>query len=230
MIRDRGRPARRGRGGRARAAAVAAVGGAILCGAVAIAPHAAAASETQVVQGRILRLVSTADWSAAASLVPGQRIRWDVEVSADAPDPGTVSVGVSAHGGADLRLDARSCPDAWIGDSCPAGETLLRSGWEPAATGQVWPLLSAPSTAVVHLRLDVALADDAAGTTELRVHADGVGDTVAAGPGLAATGGGVQAAPLWLGAGLLLAGALIGAGRVRARTLRTWDRREDGGS
>ena len=64
-----------------------------------------ASPTTEIIQGRILRLVSVADWEAAGSLLPGQQVRWDVAVSAVAPDPGIVTIALSATGEAPLLLD-----------------------------------------------------------------------------------------------------------------------------
>lgn len=157
--------------------------------ALAVATPAWAAPTTQVVQGEVLRLVSVADWQAAASLQPGERVRWDVEVSAQAPDPGTVRVGVSATGDAVVTLDAALCMRPWAADTCPSGITVLRAGWEIPRDGTEIELAEFADTEIGHLRLEVALAE-ARGSTDLRVHAWGSGEAVDAGPGggLATTG------------------------------------------
>lgn len=158
---------------------------------VASASPAWAAPTTEVIQGQVLRLVSVADWDAAGTLVPGQPVRWDVAVSADAPDPGTVTIGVSATGDAPLLLDASLCGEEWQADGCPGGEVVLRSGWDIPRDGSEVALAEMADTDVAHLRLSIAIGMNAdAGSTNVRVHASGEGETVVAGPdgGLATTG------------------------------------------
>ncbi|GAT73871.1 hypothetical protein [Microbacterium hydrocarbonoxydans] len=172
---------------------------------------ATAAPTTEVVQGEVLRLVSVADWDAASSLLPGQPVRWDIAVSADAPDPGVIGIGISASGGAPLVLDAWLCMQAWEGGDCPSGATVLRSGWEVPRDGAEVPLAQISDTEVAHLRLSVALAAEEDGRTEVRVHATGAGESAVVGPGggLAATGMPSPALPWVLGGGSLIAGILL---------------------
>src|SRR5690349_25128393 len=109
--------------GRTRVRLLAAIAASTIAGigALGVGGPAVAAPTTAVVQGQVLRLVSVADWDAAASLRPGEPVQWDVTVSADAPDPGTVSIGISARGDADLLVDAHVCMRAWEGSECPGG-------------------------------------------------------------------------------------------------------------
>lgn len=150
-----------------------------------------AAPTTQVVQGSVLRLVSVADWDAAGSLLPGDAVQWDVAVSADAPDPGTVTIGVSATGDAGLVVDARLCMDEWTVSGCPGGESVLRTDWDIPRDGEEITLTSMADTQTAHLRFSIALAaGDASGRTDVRLHASGVGETAVIGQdgGLATTG------------------------------------------
>lgn len=179
---------------------------------------AEAAPTTEVVQGHVLRLVSVADWQAASSLLPGQSVQWDIAVSADAPDPGTVRIGVSATGGAPLVVDAVLCMAAWRGDTCPDGATVLRSGWEVPRDGAEVPLAEIADTEVAHLRLSVSLGGAGeGGRTDVRVHASGAGESAVVGPGggLATTGMPAPAAPWILGGAAVLAGILLILGRRR---------------
>lgn len=168
-----------------------------------------AAPTTEVVQGRILRLVSVADWDAASSLLPGESVQWDVAVSADAPEPGTITLAVSATGDAPMLVDAALCMQPWQGDGCPGGATTLESVWSIPRDGAEVALADFASDEVAHLRLRVALDPSDAGDgdtlTLVRVHASGVGESVAAGTDgvLPATGG--AAAPWAIGAGAALA-------------------------
>lgn len=187
---------------------------AAVAAAVLLVPTAAwAVPTTQVIQGEVLRLVSVADWDAASRLLPGVPVRWDVEVSADAPDPGVVRIGVSASGSATLLLDVSLCARAWDGADCPGGETALRTDWSIPRDGTEVALAEIADTEVAHLRLAITLDPaDAGGATDLRVHAQGAGEAAVVGAdgGLATTGPSVSA-PWILGAGAML---LVSGGTI----------------
>nr|WP_314841216.1 hypothetical protein [uncultured Microbacterium sp.] len=205
---------------RRRLAAPAALSLGLLVGVSAAAP-AWAAPSTEVIQGAVLKLVSVADWNAASSLLPGEPVQWDVTVSADAPDPGTVTIGVSAVGDAPLVLDASRCEQEWTPEGCPSGAEPLRSEWEIERDGAQVELTRMPDTDVAHLRLSVALsAADDGGRTEVRLHAQGAGESVVVGPGgELATTGMAQDLHWWFvgGGGLIVLGALGAATRGRHR-------------
>ncbi|MFB8187830.1 hypothetical protein ACFC14_00810 [Microbacterium sp. NPDC055988] len=176
-----------------------------------------AAPTTEVIQGRILRLVSVADWDAAGSLLPGQQVRWDVTVSAEAPDPGIVTIALSATGDAPLVLDVSICLREWQGSVCPGGPATVRSAWQIPRDGGEMQLGEVADTDVAHVRLSIGLGEGAgAGSTTIRLHASGVGEDVAVGPGggLAATG--PSPLPPWAlagGAALVVVGVLLVARR-----------------
>lgn len=169
----------------------------------------------------MLRLVSVADWTAAASLRPGQPVRWDVVVSADAPEPGTVHVGISARGDADLLVDAQVCMQPWEGTGCPGGARTLRSAWPLPRDGVEVSLIEMSETEVAHVRLSIALqgADD--GSTDVRVHAQGAGESAVIGPdgGLATTGL-PPIAPWLVAGGVILVGAGLASAVVHRRRTR----------
>ncbi|MFK3678276.1 hypothetical protein ACI2IP_11115 [Microbacterium sp. NPDC090218] len=180
----------------------------LLLAALAVAmPSAAwAAPTTQVIQGSVLRLVSVADWEAAARLLPGQPVRWDVAVSAKAPDPGIVRIAVSATGDAVLLLDVSLCLHAWTDTGCPGGATELRTDWSIPRDGVEVPLAQIADTETAHLRLAISVdPSDGAGSTDVRVLAQGAGETVVVGPdgGLATTGL-PPGLPWGIGAGVVL--------------------------
>lgn len=186
-----------------------------------IATPAAAwgAPPTQVIQGQVLRLVSVADWEAAADLLPGQPVQWDVEVSADAPDPGVVRIGASAVGDARLKVDATVCMQEWQGTACPDGAEQLRDDWSIPRDGAEVPLVRIADTETAHLRLVITLDPaDGAGSTEVRVQAHGAGETVVVGPdgGLATTGP-PPGMPWAIAAGALLA---LWGGHLASRSRR----------
>lgn len=175
-------------------------------------PAAGAAATTEIVQGRYVRIVSSADWSSAAAMDPAASVRWDLVVSAAAPSPGTVRLGVSATGEAPITVDVRLCPAAWQGQRCAEGARVLRSAWSIPRDGRTVALDAFPADAVAHLRLDVRLdARDDSGATQLRVHADGFGDEIQTGPSdqLPATGGSVPIVAIVGGGVLLLAAAVL---------------------
>nr|WP_201471319.1 hypothetical protein [Microbacterium hydrocarbonoxydans] len=188
--------------------------------ALGVGDPAAAAPTTDVVQGQVLRLVSVADWGAASSLRPGQRVRWDVTVSADAPDPGTVRIGISARGDADLLVDAHVCMRAWEGAECPGGARALRLEWPLPRDGVEVPLVEMAEDDVAHLRLSIALDGPEQGSTDVRVHAQGAGESAAIGPdgGLAATG--PPADVRWV---IVVGGVLLVAGTASALLRRRTD-------
>lgn len=193
-----------------------------IAAAVLLAPTAAwAAPTTQVIQGDVLRLVSVADWDAASSLLPGVPVQWDVEVSADAPDPGIVRIGVSATGSATLLLDVSLCATAWGAGGCPGGATVLRTDWSIPRDGAQVGLTEITDTEIAYLRLAITLDPaDVEGSTDIRVHAQGAGESAVVGPdgGLATTGPS-PLLPWVLGAGALLVvsgGVIVIARRRRA--------------
>ena len=203
----------------------------LLVVAVIVTPGAAwAAPTTQVIQGSVLRLVSVADWAAAGSLLPGQPVQWDIEVSADAPDPGVIGIAVSATGEAHLLLDISTCAEAWTESGCPVDATVLRTRWDIPRDGVEVPLLQVADTETTHLRLAIVLdpaGGSGAGSTDVRVHAQGAGETVVAGSdGALATTGLPSAAPWIVGAGA----GLIGSGAVlvlRRRGAASWQEVRD---
>lgn len=187
--------------------------------AAAVTPAAEGAEVTQTVQGQYVRIVSRADWSAAASMGPQTSVRWDLVVSAQAPGPGTVRVGVSATGDAAVRADVRLCAAAWQGATCSTGERSLRADWAIPRDGRTVELDAMAADAVAHVRLDVRMGGGAeTGSTQVLVHADGFGDQVQTGPvgGLPATGGSVPVFAVVGGAALIVvAVVLVIVGRRR---------------
>jgi hypothetical protein len=189
--------------------------------AVAMPSAAWAASTTQVIQGSVLRLVSVADWAAAGSLLPGQPVQWDIAVSAHAPDPGVVRIGVSATGEARLLLDVSMCAQAWTETECPGGATELRTGWSIPRDGVEVPLTEIADTETAYLRLAIFLdpsGGSGAGSTDVRVLARGAGETVTVGSdGALATTGLPPGTPWVVGAVLVVWGAAL----VHSRGRRT---------
>ncbi|MDP3950401.1 hypothetical protein [Microbacterium sp.] len=177
-----------------------------------------AAPSTETIQGEYLRIVSTADWDAAKSLGTAGAVRWDLDVSADAPDPGSVAIELSAKGDVPLVMSASTCSEEWKEIECPGDTEALLVEWAVVRDGTRTPLVVLASTEVAHLRLTIVLgpeADESAGATEVRVHAEGAGDAVSVTPDapLAATGQ-VPLAPWITGsAAILMVTGLLMIGR-----------------
>lgn len=183
-----------------------------LAGVVALSASPAwAVPLTEVAQGDVLRLESVADWDAASSMLPNQPVQWDVTVSAAAPEPGVLRVGISADGDAPLIADVQFCPVAWTLTGCPSGATSLRSAWQLPRDGVEKLLLKVPDTQIVYLRLRLALEAAGRGSTRVRVHAHAAGEEAIVGSDgpLAATG--VSPLTPWmLAAGVTLTGVGLG--------------------
>jgi hypothetical protein len=195
--------------------------------AVLSAQSAWAAPTTEIVQGDVIRLESVADWDATSSLTPGEPVQWDVAISADAPDPGTVTIGVSATGGTALVIDASLCMQPWTANGCPGGETELRSGWDIPRDGGETAIARMADTETAHVRMSIALASGGDGArTDVRLHASGVGEAVVVGQdgGLATTG--MSPVVFWvLGGGVLL--LVVGVVLVVARRRRSRDEEDE---
>lgn len=176
---------------------------------------------TQVVQGQYLRIVSTADWLAAASMAPSNVVPWDLSVSVEAPEPGTVSIGVRATGGTPLVADVLRCDVAWTSGGCTSGTETLRAGWTVPRDDVLVPVLEMTDTDTAHLRLVVGLGPGTIiDSTTIRVQVDGASESVIVGPETPLPGTGADPTLSWLlaaGAGALIVVAvlLIGAGRRR---------------
>lgn len=180
----------------------------------------AAAAPPQTVRSKYLTVVSILD-PRAAMMGPGETVHWQVGISAEPPDPGTVTIGLSATGDATMGLTAaaRACSVQWVDGVCsgrvwslPALDPLPIDGAEHA-------LLTMPSGEERWVELAVTMPPTAVpepgdGVSVL-VHASGHGDSLAVGPdGLAGTGGPSMRWPL-LALGAIAAGL----------TLTLWARR-----
>ncbi|WP_149083401.1 MULTISPECIES: hypothetical protein [Microbacterium] len=178
-----------------------------------VVPGVARAEPTsEVIQGDVLRLVSIADWESAGGMLPGRPVRWDVEVSAQAQEPGRIRIGVRATGDARLRVDVALCAERWGPAGCASGSTIVRDDWSIPRDGTETPVTEIPHSETAHLRLTIALDPaDGAGTTQMQVVAHGAGETVHAGPGggLASTGPPSRIAPLIVAGGLVVIGAAV---------------------
>jgi hypothetical protein len=193
---------------------------------LSVAP-AAGASLTTVVQGDVIRLVSTED-AAAAVMVPGVPVDWDVEVSASRAD-GVIEVSLGGTATSDaFALTARECAAPWTDTGCAAGERMLGS----AIAGAPLSLGRQSSAVQRWYRIEVILArwmPGASATLEFR--ASGMGST---GPDATLPPTGGLIAPLFLpalaavGTGLLVAGVARRRQELRRQELRGQERYRGG--
>ncbi|MDR6905954.1 signal peptidase [Agromyces sp. 3263] len=172
---------------------------AVAAATVAQAPmSASAAVEESVVQGQVLRLTAIGDPELMQRMTPGDTVAWEVGISADAPEPGTIDVGMIGSGDAGLGLvvEASWCAVRWTGGACDDPVPLLAP--EPLPVdGVAQELLTMTTAEQRWIRFLVTMpvsGSDAAGLADLEVHAVGSGDEVrigtapGSGAGLGATG------------------------------------------
>ncbi|WOQ16796.1 signal peptidase I [Raineyella sp. W15-4] len=188
----------------------------VVAGVVALAVALpAAAAQTEIVRGTYLTLVSLPD-PRMAMMGPGETVHWQVGVSADAPDPGTVSVGLSATGDASMGLTAAAaaCSVQWVDGVC-TGRSWPLPGLDPLPIdGAERELLTMPSDEERWVLLAVTMPPTArpvpgAGVSAL-LHASGQGDSLSVGPGgLAGTGGPSARWSLLLALGAITSGLAL---------------------
>ena len=146
----------------------------------------------------ILRIRDFGDTEKMRHLSPGASAAWTVDVWADAPEPGTVTVSVGPGEVSEaiaqaLFIDVRVCAMTESEAQCPTGsERLIRgmplSELVPAADGGL-KLLDMDSDDSRRIEVTATLAADAdvravAGATAgVRVLAEGLGDKDSTGPG-----------------------------------------------
>lgn len=178
------------------------------------AQSARAATVSTVVQGDVVRLVSTLDAEAAAHMPLGVPVSWDVAVSA-VRDDGVIDVGLTGTATPDAYTVAvRTCAVAWTASGCARGERSL--GTAPA--GSTLALARQPSGEEQWYRIDVVLEREIGGATATLVFgAAGRGTTAPS--TLPVTGEGVL--PLVAPALGAIALGLIVAGAARWRRGRS---------
>lgn len=165
----------------------AAIAGLLL---LAAAQSASAATVSTVVQGDVVRLVSTLDPAQAAATPLGVPVSWDVAVSASRAD-GVIDVSLDGVATPDAyAVTVRECAVAWSATGCASGERMLGTG--PAGTA--FSLARQSAAEARWYRIDVELQREIGGATAtLTLRAAGAGSdpqpVVPGGGGLAATGG-----------------------------------------
>lgn len=153
-------------------------------------------AESRLITGEHLRMQTEGDAEQMRNLAPGQSVIWTVGVWAEAPDPGTIHLGIT--GGGDLAeaddaltVSVTGCSTPWVGDRCPsdAHELLAAESLDSLAESEgTRALTTMPSDEERWLRVQVTLTT-AAGEADLSgadgrvlVHAVGAGDELSTGP------------------------------------------------
>lgn len=214
------------RGGGARSAAVIVA----LCAAAvpfAVPQPAQAADIESQVNGQYLTLLSIVDPNAMENMTPGRPVGWQVGISAHAPSPGLVHIGISAEGAlaraGTLELSIRGCSQRWVAGLCSSGDSLwlpmqdVTLATAPTGSTGIRELETVSTDANTWLMIDVVtpVAGDPGTTATLTVHALGEGDEIEVGgttsSRLASTGtSDGAAASIGLAAGLALGAVLLG--------------------
>lgn len=195
-------------------------------------PAQAAETETRI-DGTVLRLTSIGDPVLMSNLQPGEPVTWQVGVSAEAPDPGSVDISLFASGDSataqKLIVAIDSCATRWRAETCALKQHTLvpQQPLEDALTAQAPAgtrhLTTMPASEQRWLRVTVTLDGEVEhGFAEtLHVQARGFSDDIS-------TEDEPQTLPetgfnLW--APLLLAVAALTTGIASARTTAWWKRR-----
>ncbi|MFI7024359.1 signal peptidase I [Micromonospora sp. NPDC049900] len=199
--------------------------------AVLAAPGPARADPAEdVIRSRFLTLVSIGDEARMTTMAPEEPVPWQVGVSAHAPQPGTVTISLSASGPLAARPDglqvtAAVCPQRWVRGACPTGQAQQVLADGPATRLTTAPItissMHADQQRWVLVTASLLAGSTASGSADLVVTATGFGDRASAGGTvgpLPRTGPDLRT-PLAVGAGALLAGLLLVLA-VRRRRIR----------
>ncbi|RBP68119.1 signal peptidase I [Brevibacterium sanguinis] len=148
--------------------------------------------------GQFLHLRAVGDETEMLSLSPGSSANWNVDVWADAPEPGQVSVEIGSGDTAtplseELIVDVRVCAHLAALDDCPGGADRIVNGVPldelGAAPDHDRFLLTMSGDEQRRIQVTVSLRPNAdaravAGqTSDVRVTAHGQGEEVSLGPG-----------------------------------------------
>lgn len=191
-------------------------------GWAAAMPEIAVADEIEMVRGEHLTLTSIVD-PGMRNMRPGATVHWQVGVSADVDEPGSVTVSLSGAGDPSLELGAEVmvCSQRWVGATCPGTSWRLTSFDPLPLDGVRSDLLSWPSDEERWFLFTVSMPDSAeptpGGVVTQVVHADGQGESVSVGDhSIADTGAPDLRWPLALATFAIIGGFLLSRlGRLR---------------
>ncbi|OWV11537.1 signal peptidase I [Micromonospora wenchangensis] len=204
-----------------------------LTAAVLVHPGQARAGTTEnVIRSRSLTLISIGDQDRMTHMVPDDPVPWQVGVTAQARQPGTVTISLAALGALALNPDGLQvmvavCARRWVESACPAGEQKQVLPQGPAAALTTHPVtissMRADQQRWVLITASLLTNSMALGSADLVVTAVGFGDRASTGGNvgpLPHTGPELRT-PVIAGVSALIAGLLI----MRAtRRRRPWIR------
>ncbi|MGX4655193.1 signal peptidase I [Micromonospora sp. SCSIO 07396] len=199
--------------------------------AVLVPPSQARAETTEnVIRSRSLTLISIGDQDRMTHMVPEDPVPWQVGVTAQAKQPGTVTISLAALGVLalnpnGLQVMVAVCAKRWVESVCPAGEQELVLPRGPATELTTHPVtissMRADQQRWVLITASLLTDTMASGSADLVVTAVGFGDRASAGGNvgpLPRTGTELRT-PVLAGVSALIAGLLI-MRATRKRRLR----------
>lgn len=146
---------------------------------------AQAQPQQEVIQGEYLQLISVVDPEEMVNMMPGDEVRWEVTVSAQAPEPGVIELGLSAAGNLALEVKIENCEVAWQQGVCPTDSAMLHSTQLVDLTGTQEALMAVDAVSQAQLLITVEMPEgftyQADASTEVKLHAHGFGEKIDAG-------------------------------------------------
>lgn len=149
----------------------------VLCGALPTSPANADLTES-VIEGSALRLVSITD-SEMLAMSPEETVNWDVGVSITTAEPGevVVSLQVLAASPDAFSMTISKCDVRWTPAGCADTEVLVTAS--PVAAGDPMVIDQFKGEAAPWYRIELTMAAGSPGDrAELRLTAEGAGDSV----------------------------------------------------
>ncbi|WP_194822420.1 signal peptidase I [Micromonospora sp. S-DT3-3-22] len=202
-----------------------------LTAAVLVPPSQARAETTEnIIHSKSLTLISIGDQDRMTHMVPDDPVPWQVGVTAQARQPGTVTISLAALGALalnphGLQVMVAVCAKRWVESACPTGEQKQVLPRGPAAALTAHPVIISSMRADqqrwVLITASLLTTTMASGSADLVVTAVGLGDQASAGGNvgpLPRTGPALRT-PILAGVSALIAGSLI-MRATRRRRLR----------
>jgi signal peptidase len=209
--------------------------------ALSPAEPAAATTAERVVRSQHLTLRAVGDESRMGHMLPGDPVSWDVQISADTPEPSTVWIGYSQETEAaeHFLAEVRSCAVPWSPTECAVGEETLRPAQHVATIDRsVETSMSSHESRWIRVTLTLAETPvEPIDDVEVRVHAWVGGDAavigespggpdIADGPDGSGGGGALAVTGRDVVPAALLAAGAVGAGVLTARIAAVRRQRE----
>jgi len=150
----------------------------------------------ETVRGQYVTLRSEYVPSERANMTPGDRARWEIEVTVNSPDPGVARTGLSVSGEFPLIISIMACDEAWSDQvtssadpegSCPGELKTLMETRTMESLDEVQWLDRFSSAEDRWLRIETTIPEDgdvSGGTSSMvRVHAEVSGEEISLTPG-----------------------------------------------